>query len=479
METHLARIEKRGERWRVVWRLCDTRGKLVRDENGKVPVQSTTWSTEKLAERAQRIAEGHGHSWTARQVEDEILGPSDDHSTPETPSLADWFAEWLGAITRITPGTRATYQQQFNDHLDPTFGAKPIGEITALAVGKWINGRKAQGAKNTTITRDFSLLQHCLEGAVRRRHIDRNPCKETDFVRNQVADDDISDGEVASFTHEEFELLRDRFEKRWHPLLNFLAYTGARWGEATAVAAEHIVAPSAKSPQPKVRIYRAWKRSGVGAGRYLGTTKGRRRREMTISLALFEELRPLVRGKKKGELVFCGDEGQMLDYSNFYHRVWRPAMTEAQRCPSHPPGMRGNRVPDLKGRCRDHGGTNDQGKPCGAWVSPGWDRCVNHIGPDPDAVSDCDCPGVLRLDVPDGGPHRLRHSCATWMFARGVPPLVVSRRLGHATLAVTSEIYGHLMPESDEAAAAALEGMRSKPADEEDEVDEEGLDDEE
>ncbi|WBB73493.1 hypothetical protein O7602_28135 [Micromonospora sp. WMMD1128] len=29
---------------------------------------------------------------------------------------------------------------------------------------------------------------------------------------------------------------------------------------------------------------------------------------------------------------------------------------------------------------------------------------------------------------------------------------------------MTSEIYGHLMPESNEEAAAALGGMRSKPA---------------
>ncbi len=458
----MARIEKRGERWRVAWRLCDTQGRTIPGEDGKFVWQSTTWSTEKLAKRAKDIAEGHRHSWTAQQVESEILGPSDGHSTPDTPTLAEWFEEWLGAITRITPGTRATYQQQFRDHISPSLGAKPIGEITPLDVGKWVNRRKTDGAKNTTITRDFQLLQHCLDGAVRSRHIDRNPCKETDFVRNQVADDDTGEGELAAFSHEEFELLRERFDKKWHPLLDFLAYTGARWSEAMAVAVEHIVAPSPKSPQPRVRIYRAWKRSGVGAERYLGTTKGRRRRELTIDMELYEELRPLVRGKKKGELVFCGDEGQMIDYSNFYHRVWRPALVEAQRCERHPPGMRGDRIPGLKGRCRDHGGTNDQGKPCGAWLSPGWNRCINHIGADPDAVSDCDCPRVLRLEVPDGGPHRLRHSCATWMFARGVPPLVVSRRLGHATLAVTSEIYGHLMPESDEAAAVALSGLRSK-----------------
>nr|WP_246382544.1 site-specific integrase [Micromonospora jinlongensis] len=397
---------------------------------------------------------------------------------PDTPTLARWFDEWLGAITRITPGTRATYQQQFRDHINSAFGAMPLGQITALDVGRWVNRRRAEGAKNTTITRDFSLLQQCLDAAIRARHIDRNPCKDTDFVRNQTADDDTGEDEVGAFAHDDFELLRERFDKKWHPLLNFLAYTGARWSEATAVATEHIVAPSADKPQPKVRIYRAWKRSGLGAERYLGTTKGRRRRELTVGMELFEELKPLLNGKKKGDLVFCGDEGQMIDYSNFYHRVWRPAMVEAQRCPSHPPGMRGERIPGLKGRCRDHGGTNDQGKPCGAWLSPGWNRCVNHIGPDPDAVSDCDCPEVLRLEVPDGGPHRLRHSCATWMFARGVPPLVVSRRLGHATLAITSEIYGHLMPDSDEEAAAALAGMRSKPATEE-VADEDDIDQEE
>ncbi|GAA3749864.1 hypothetical protein GCM10022379_18140 [Micromonospora maritima] len=415
----MARIEPRAGRYRVSWRLCDSTGRMIRDENGKPSYQSTTWSTEKLARRAKDMAEGVRHSWTARQVEDEILGPLDGDSTPDTPSLAEWFEEWLGAITRVTPGTRATYQQQFRDHVSSTLGSMPLSQITALDVGKWVNRRKTEGAKNTTITRDFSLLQQCLDGAVRERHVDRNPCKDTDFVRNQIADDDTGEDGVGAFAHDEFELLRERFDKKWHPLLNFLAYTGARWSEATAVAVEHIVAPSTKSPQPKVRIYRAWKRSGVGAERYLGTTKGRRRRELTIFMELYEELRPLLHGKKKGELVCCGDEGQMIDYSNFYHRVWRPAMTEAQRCPAHPPGMRGERVSGLKGRCRDHGGTNDQGKPCGAWLSPGWNRCVNHIGPDPDAVSECDCPGVLRLEVPDGGPHRLRHSCATWMFPGG------------------------------------------------------------
>ena len=32
------------------------------------------------------------------------------------------------------------------------------------------------------------------------------------------------------------------------------------------------------------------------------------------------------------------------------------------------------------------------------------------------------------------------------MFASGVQPLVVTRRLGHAKVTTTMEIYGHLLP---------------------------------
>ena len=474
----MAKIEARSGHFRVSWRLCDAAGKLVRDHEGKLSYQSTTWSTEKLALRAKGIAEGHRHSWTARQVEDEILGPSDDHSKPESMTLAEWFPEWLESVTRILPGTRADYEQQFRDHIAPTFGAVPLTDITHISVGKWINARMV-AASNTTVTRNFSLLQQCLDGAIDAGHLDRNPCKKTDFVRNQVADDETGDGEVAAFTHDEYELLREQFDAKWHTLLDFLAYVGARWSEATALGPEHLVAPTPRKPEPRVRIHRAWKRSGVGAQRFLGPTKNRRRREVTIDAELFGALRRLSRGKKKGALLFCDDQGEMIDYSNFYHRVWRPALAAAQRCSRHPPEPRGERIAGLRGRCRDHGGTNDQGKPCGAWLSPGWNRCVNHLGPEPDAVSDCDCPGVLHLEVTGGGPHRLRHSCATWLFQQGVPGLVVSRRLGHATLAVTSEIYGHLMPESDEAASEALASLRSKRAGAgEAVVDEEDLDDE-
>lgn len=70
-------------------------------------------------------------------------------------------------------------------------------------------------------------------------------------------------------------------------------------------------------------------------------------------------------------------------------------------------------------------------------VSARWARAVKAAG----------LPGI-RL-------HDARHTYATLALSAGVPLLVVSRRLGHATLAITSDLYGHVLRSDDEAAAEA------------------------
>jgi integrase len=49
-------------------------------------------------------------------------------------------------------------------------------------------------------------------------------------------------------------------------------------------------------------------------------------------------------------------------------------------------------------------------------------------------------------------PHELRHSGASLMLAQGTPLHVVSEVLGHASIAVTKDVYGHLL-EGDKRAA--------------------------
>lgn len=53
--------------------------------------------------------------------------------------------------------------------------------------------------------------------------------------------------------------------------------------------------------------------------------------------------------------------------------------------------------------------------------------------------------------------HAARHSYASFMIAAGVNPKAVSTFMGHANIAITFDLYGHLMPGSEGEAAGALE----------------------
>jgi integrase len=52
--------------------------------------------------------------------------------------------------------------------------------------------------------------------------------------------------------------------------------------------------------------------------------------------------------------------------------------------------------------------------------------------------------------------HDARHTAATLLLAQNISPRVVMEILGHSTIAVTQNIYGHVMPEAVSTAAAAV-----------------------
>jgi integrase len=63
---------------------------------------------------------------------------------------------------------------------------------------------------------------------------------------------------------------------------------------------------------------------------------------------------------------------------------------------------------------------------------------------------------VARLPVPRIRLHDLRHTHATLGLRAGVPPKVMSERLGHATVAFTQDVYGHSLPWREREAADTI-----------------------
>ncbi len=68
-------------------------------------------------------------------------------------------------------------------------------------------------------------------------------------------------------------------------------------------------------------------------------------------------------------------------------------------------------------------------------------------------------PVLSRAGVRDVPFHALRHTCASLLLARNVHPKVVQERLGHATVAMTLDIYSHLIPSMGRAAADQLDAL--------------------
>lgn len=61
--------------------------------------------------------------------------------------------------------------------------------------------------------------------------------------------------------------------------------------------------------------------------------------------------------------------------------------------------------------------------------------------------------------MPRVGYHDLRHTHAAMLIRLGMQPKVISERLGHASIKITMDLYGYLMPGLQEAVADALECM--------------------
>ena len=53
--------------------------------------------------------------------------------------------------------------------------------------------------------------------------------------------------------------------------------------------------------------------------------------------------------------------------------------------------------------------------------------------------------------------HDLRHTCASLLLAQGVPPRVVMDVLGHSQIAITMDLYSHVMPTALREAADAID----------------------
>ena len=68
-----------------------------------------------------------------------------------------------------------------------------------------------------------------------------------------------------------------------------------------------------------------------------------------------------------------------------------------------------------------------------------------------------------RHELPHINPHAFRHTMASILINSGKDVVAVSKRLGHAKVSTTTDIYSHIIREADEQASECLADIMLRP----------------
>ena len=82
----------------------------------------------------------------------------------------------------------------------------------------------------------------------------------------------------------------------------------------------------------------------------------------------------------------------------------------------------------------------------------------------PDTVTDWMDKFAKRHGLRHANPHAFRHSMASMLYFNGVDSVSISKRLGHAQVSTTANIYSHIIAEADKQNADLLAGIFLKKA---------------
>jgi integrase len=66
---------------------------------------------------------------------------------------------------------------------------------------------------------------------------------------------------------------------------------------------------------------------------------------------------------------------------------------------------------------------------------------------------------LTTAEVPRIRFHDLRHTCATLLLMKAVQPITVSRQLGHSSIVITMNLYGHVLPSMRREAANVMQSI--------------------
>ena len=327
-----------------------------------------------------------------------IQAPPPEEPKPEKPTFSVWAKQWLRTYAKVHCkfATHRLYKQVVEDHLEPTLGKKKLDEITRSDIRALIATKVDEELSKATVRNIMAPLRQMLGHAVEEGVIPSNPASKLGrFSKETTAKANAK--KIVPYTAEEVQRLLQKAEGRSFDLYVFLL-TAVLTGMRLGELLGFQWADLDEISKC-IHLKRAVTR------RRVESPKNHLQRRIDVSDELLKKLQELQRrrkeewkGKKMPEWVFCSDDGNYVNEYNFRTRKFYPLFKKKEG---------------------DHKATQ-----------------------------------LRRIRV-----HDLRHTYASLMLQQGESVTYVKEQMGHHSIQVTVDLYGHLIPGANRAAANRLEAQ--------------------
>ncbi|WP_246093129.1 tyrosine-type recombinase/integrase [Subtercola boreus] len=265
---------------------------------------------QKRGFKTKREAEQFLHSVENAKNRGEFIDAAAARST-----VSQLGAEWLASQTQLKASSYRPVEIAWRLYVEPVWGARSVGEIRHSQIQTWVSEMsRAKGA--TTVLRAYGVLAGILDVAVRDRRVTANAARGVNLPRK-------TGKKRVYLSHDQVQALADNARENSTMVL-FLAYTGLRWGEATALRVGDLDTLRRRAQVSENAV-------GVSGKIIVGTPKSHLSRSVPYPAFLSNPLARLCEGKDRTQLIF----GDGVNYMHLPHslRGWFTAAvkrTQAQ-----------------------------------------------------------------------------------------------------------------------------------------------------
>ncbi|MBY5798430.1 tyrosine-type recombinase/integrase [Rhizobium leguminosarum] len=312
---------------------------------------------------------------------------------------------WLlsGETAGLERSTMRQREIHLSKHIVPLIGQTLLSKLTVPVVRDFEDRLRQEGRSAATTKKILTSLGSILSDANERGLATRNPVRDIRSGRKgrerRVEERHRGKLEVGVDipTRHEIKAFVAALDDHWRPIFVTLVFTGMRSSELRALRWQDV-----DLKRGEITI-----RQRVDRWREVGKPKSKAGvRTIPIPPLVVNALKALkLKQATKSEIVFANPDGETRSHSNVVLRGLQPAMIRA-----------------------------------GVVVETG----------------EKDSAGNPVLGAKYTGLHSLRHFYASWLINRkedgglGLPVKMVQERMGHSSIVMTMDTYGHLFPRMDD-----------------------------